>query len=74
MKNSARRRYVRNKASLFTYKKLTKIINKSIEAEMVQKAENDRKGLLGVVKPGQSKDVNLIKYRKDLKKKGVGRK
>jgi hypothetical protein len=57
-------------AMVLTLQKLTKIINKNIEAEMIEKAEKDRKGILGVVKPG-SKDASLIKYRKELKKKGV---
>ena len=40
---------------------------------MIKKADKERKGTLGLLKPIESGDANEIKYRKELKKKGMTR-
>eukprot|EP01127_Copromyxa_protea_P006157 TRINITY_DN15976_c0_g1_i1.p1 TRINITY_DN15976_c0_g1~~TRINITY_DN15976_c0_g1_i1.p1 ORF type:complete len:114 (-),score=38.60 TRINITY_DN15976_c0_g1_i1:64-372(-) len=53
--------------------RLTKIINSNIEKEMIAKSEKDRKGKLVVATDCSAVDAHSIKYRKELKKKGVKR-
>lgn len=73
MKENVILMYEASSDAVLTFQKLTRVINRNIEKEMIEKAEKERKGVLGVVKPNESGGANLIQYRKELKKKGTKR-